>query len=390
MSSKQAKTRAGTGKNRQNAEFLSFFMNFGIFACPKGPIMDTIDIQAPDMLYQMVMNRVERIQATLKGEKTDRIPGSIWYHYCEIDQDPRALAERSVEDIEKYDFDFIKLMPFGLYNVQDWGVRVKFYCQRGRMPSVDDFAVHQPEDWGALNVLPPVYGTLGKALQTAQYTGKLCAGKIPFVQTIFSPLTTARKLAGERIFLDMKESPSLFKQALEVITETTIGFVRANIEAGVSGFFFASQCAAYDVMTEEEYIEFGRVYDLKIIDAYKDKTCFNIVHIHGANAMFNMLKNYPVNCINWHDRNGWPSLAEAKNLTDKCLMGGLEELPEISGKTSNILNTGSVEELENYVHDAIRQTNGRGFILGPGCVADPLIPEKNIFAIRRALSSYRG
>src|SRR5699024_6635172 len=139
------------------------------------------------------------------------------------------------------------------------------------------------EDWGRLEVLPAMHGTYGKQVQLAQYITKLLKGDAPSVQTIFSPLTTALKLGGERLFLDMKENPALVKQALEVIEETTINFVKANIEAGVDGFFFATQCATYDLLTEEEYKEFGEPYDLRVIESYNKETSINIAHIHGYN-----------------------------------------------------------------------------------------------------------
>ena len=31
---------------------------------------------------------------------------------------------------EQYDFDFIKMMPFGAYSTQDWGAKIKIYCDR--------------------------------------------------------------------------------------------------------------------------------------------------------------------------------------------------------------------------------------------------------------------
>ncbi len=61
--------------------------------------------------------------------------------------------------------------------------------------------------------------------------------QLPFVQTIFSPLTTAKKLAGMRLFQDMRSHPDYVHQALKAITQTCIDFVAENLAAGVSGFF---------------------------------------------------------------------------------------------------------------------------------------------------------
>lgn len=339
------------------------------------------------------MNKFERIRAALKLEEVDRVPANLWYHLSAADQDSRTLAETLVANNDKYDFDFIKLMPFGLYSVQDWGVKVKIFNKVGEPPIVDDYAIHEIEDWSKLDVLPATYGTWGKTLQVAQYVEKLTKGKTPYVQTIFSPLTTAQKLAGDRILLDLKQDPKLFKQALQVITDTTINFVKANIEAGVSGFFFATRCANYDYMTEDEYKEFGEYYDLQVINAYKDITFFNIAHIHGAGGMFDLVEKYPVNCINWHDRWTPPTLVEARKKSQKCFLGGIQEVPYFNeyGKIvkPSLLNIGSVDEVEKHVLEAIEELNGIGLIVGPGCGANQFVPEKNIYAIRRAVEKYK-
>ena len=59
------------------------------------------------------MNREERVRAVLNGQEPDRIPASVWMHFSQYDQDPRSLAEAMVEFNETYDYDFIKMMPFG-------------------------------------------------------------------------------------------------------------------------------------------------------------------------------------------------------------------------------------------------------------------------------------
>ena len=225
-----------------------------------------------------MMTKIERVKAALNGDEVDRIPMSIWLHYPHMDQDPKSLADIQVEMARKYDYDFIKMMPFGLYSVQDYGAKVKIFGTTHQPPIIDEFGIQSIEDWAKLKVLPATYGTYGKQLQFAQHLSKQVKDELPFIQTIFSPMTTALKLAGDRIYKDMKEDPKLFHQALSVITETTINFVKANIEAGVSGFFFASKNATTDEMTEEDFNEFALPYDMMVMDSYKDKTYFNVVH----------------------------------------------------------------------------------------------------------------
>jgi uroporphyrinogen decarboxylase len=339
------------------------------------------------------MTRHERIAAALKGEDLDRIPINVWMHHSAEDQDPRSLAETQVRFAEEFDFDFIKLMPFGLYSVQDYGAKIKIYAQTGRPAELADPGIHGIADWGVLEPLPAYYGTYGKQVQLARYAVKYGGKRFPIIQTIFSPLTTARKLAGDRILDDLKEDPALFKQALEAITETTINFVKANIEAGVDGFFFATQCAVYDFCPEDVYREFGEYYDLKVINAYKDETFFNVVHPHGTGCMFELIAAYPAPCINWHDRWTEPDLKTARALTGKCLLGGLREAPffDQTGKKTaeSILKTGTPGELQNHVAEAVEAASWRKLIIGPGCVAGQDLPPGQLRAIRSAVDALK-
>ena len=90
------------------------------------------------------MTREERIRAAIAGRETDRVPVAAWMHLSEHDQDPISLAEAEVELTEKYDFDYIKMMPFGLYSTQDFGNQVKIYCDPYKEPIVQKFAIDNP------------------------------------------------------------------------------------------------------------------------------------------------------------------------------------------------------------------------------------------------------
>ncbi|WP_197282081.1 uroporphyrinogen decarboxylase family protein [Dethiosulfatarculus sandiegensis] len=325
------------------------------------------------------MTKVERVKAALNKEEVDRLPMSVWLHYPHLDQDPRSLAEHQVAVQKEYDFDFIKLMPFGLYTTQDFGAKIKFFCQPNDPAIIDEFGIKDISDWGKIEPLGGTYGTYGKQVQLAQHVYNLVGDDVPFIQTIFSPLTTARKLGGDRIFEDLKKDPKLFHQALKALTETSVNFIKANIEAGVSGFFFATQCSATDLMTPEDHAEFGEKYDLMLFDAFKDDTFFNVCHMHGENVMFDTLANYPANCLNWHDRWVPPSLGEARKLTDKCLLGGINE--------NGVLAKASPAEVQAHVAEAVADASRTGLMIGPGCVAAPLTPEINYYAARMAVEN---
>ena len=324
------------------------------------------------------MTPEERLRAAIRREKVDRLPYSMWYHMPHVDQDPPSLAEEEVALAERYGYDFIKLTPFGHFQSADYGLSCTYHCTPTQPVKARVRSIREIGEWGEIHALPGCFGNQGKVLMAAQMTLKLLKERgmdLPVLQTVFSPLTVAFKLAGARVFDDFRKEPQLVAHALEEMTVTTIRFVEENISAGVSGFFFASQCSTYDYLTEEEYRVFGEPYDRRILEAAGKGTFFNAVHIHGENTMFDLLASYPVQCVNWHDRWVSPSLAEARTRTDKCLMGGINE---------RWVYEAAPGDIEEHVREAVRMTEGRGFILTPGCTARPDTPPENLEAFARA------
>ncbi|MFV0498073.1 MAG: uroporphyrinogen decarboxylase family protein [Candidatus Fimivivens sp.] len=334
------------------------------------------------------MNREERIKAALNSMEVDRVPISVWMHFSEFDQDPRSLAECMVHFNEKYDYDFIKMMPFGAYSVSDWGAKLDVFCDKYKEVVISAPGINSVADYNTIEPLPPIFGTWGKQLLLTQHMSRISKPHTPYIQTIFTPATTLRKLAGERLLEDMNTHPEAVHNALEAITQTTIDFIRANIEAGVSGFFLASQCATYDYMTDALYAEFCKPYDFRVINSYKDATYFNVMHVHGSNIMFDTVLSYPVNCINWHDRHTEPDMQTARTKTSKAFLGGILEVPTIIKgvlQYDSILARSTPEEIGVHIKEAIDMVDGRGLIIGPGCVADPHTPEANLAAVRAAV-----
>ena len=146
---------------------------------------------------------------------------------------------------------------------------------------------------------PGFYGQQNEALSLVT---RQLGDEVPIVQTVFSPLTTARKLAGDRIFTDLRIHPDEFKLGMETITEVTIRFALEAIKSGAHGIFFATQLGSYRLLSEAEHREFGEVYDRRIFEALLGKAELLMIHIHGEDTMYEALLKYPVNIANFHDR----------------------------------------------------------------------------------------
>src|SRR6185503_1475834 len=105
------------------------------------------------------MTKQERVRAALRGEVLDRPPYGFWTHLPGIDLDPQRLAEESAAFCARYDLDFLKSMPNGLYCVEDWGCVCDYSeIPRGGVAKVVKPAVGAIEDWDALERLDVTRG----------------------------------------------------------------------------------------------------------------------------------------------------------------------------------------------------------------------------------------
>jgi uroporphyrinogen decarboxylase len=319
----------------------------------------------------------ERIEKALAIEETDRLPFGFWRHFPNQDRAPRRLAQLSLELQQKLDLDFIKFTPYGLYSAVDWGVVLN--VKGGNvLPVQADYPIKSPEDW---RVLKSFRGTEGEYLIVLEAQRIALTGmreRIPLVQTVFSPLTTALKLAGpEKLLAHLRDAPAAVHAGLGIIAETTRRFAVEALTRGADGVFFASQTANEGYLTRNEYAEFAKNYDLIVLEATKGRSWFNILHVHGQKGMFDQLLDYPVHALNYHDREGGPSLAEMRKKTEKCLVGGI-------GHTTTLVH-GTPADVDAQVRDAWGQVNHRGLILGPGCVGSPESPDANILQLRKSV-----
>ncbi len=320
------------------------------------------------------MTKRERVMAALMRQPVDRAPVSFWRHVPEVDHTARGLADAMLEWQRRWDLDFVKVMSSGVYCVEDWGCRVAYTGSPNGAKQCTEHAVKAATDWGRIRPLDPGAGALGRELEALRL---IVAGKeddVPVLHTVFSPLTVARKLAGDRLTEDLRKSPKAVLPALEAITETLIRYGAAVIEAGADGVFFATQTGSPDVMSRDDKAEFGLLYARRVLDSLMGKSAFTLLHIHGKAIYFDdLVRSLPVHAVNWHDRLTPPTLGEAQRRFAGAVVGGLNE--------GGTLESGPIEAVVAEVEDAIRQTGGRGVMVAPGCVLPLDVPDERLEAV---------
>ncbi len=329
------------------------------------------------------MNKKERVDAALRGDPVDRVPASMWGHDYVREWNVQAFTEATVESFTRYDWDFLKVNPRASYAVEDWGVKVRPSGEKYKAPIYESTPIRTPSDWRRLRPLEPDRGVLGEQLKVLQLLNHAIGYDAYFVETVFCPLGVAQALAGNNrdiVLQTLREERSSMHAALRVITETITTFAIACMEQGVTGIFYATNTwASADVLTSDQYREFGEQYDLEFLDAIKRGSKFTILHNCGPRIFFDQLASYPVQAISWDaNTDGNPDLAEGKKRSGKAVMGGISE--------NTTLKNGSPSQVQEEVAKALELTGKRHFLLAPGCAIPPETPAKNLDAIRRALS----
>jgi len=306
------------------------------------------------------MTKRERILAAIRREPTDRPPYAFWRHFPNVDRSPAALAQTTLRFHERYGSDFLKVTPAGGYAVEDWGcVESDELAPDGHRPCLRH-AVNAPEDWKRIRPVPMESTGWASHLETmirCVVDRRADASAIP---TVFSPLSLARKLSGDRLNYDLKENTRLVEDALEAITDTILAFMEACFREGGEGIFYSVQAASHAFHTEAEYARFGEPHDRRILETVREQSRLTVLHCHGERLMFDRLAALPADVWNWDDRRAGPSLAEGKALVPGAVQGGLNQW--------TTLRDGTGPDAQAEAQDAMAQVEGTGLILGAGCV----------------------
>ena len=329
------------------------------------------------------MTKLQRIEAALRNAPVDRPPVSLWRHFYECERTAEDLAGAMLAWHKKYDWDWMKINPRASYHVEGWGVRAR-YAGPNDHPQVGGHPIESPAGWSKIRPLPSDKGVLDEHLEAIERICEALGGETYALMTIFNPISIAADLLPNKrdLLQHMKRDPQAVHGALEAITETFTGFARKCIEEGACGLFFATtDWASRDFLNEEQWEEWARPYDLRVLGAVQDAP-FNVLHVCKDNALLYCLADYPVHAINWDTAGaGNPNLRDVQLNTDKTVIGGL---------SLQTLRESTPAHITAEARLAREQTGGRRWMLGPACAIPIDTPEANIRAARNAADTIMG
>lgn len=310
------------------------------------------------------MSKWERVEAAVAQQPTDRLPWSLWRHFYDQETSAADLAAAMLRWQGDHDFDLLKVNPRAQYHAEAWGARFRYSHRPTVKPVLERAVVRDPGDWERLGVRPPSAPALDEQRQALARIGRGLRGQVPFVETVFSPLGVAGYLVDDEVTLlqHLREYPNQVKAGLDAIAETFTTFVQEVLDAGADGIFFATTSwATTEMLTEAEYDEFGRPFDLRVLAAAAEAR-LNVLHVCRSHNMLRRLLDYPVQVLHWAvGADGNPTLEEiAESMSGKgrAVSGGLTDAALLSPDPGPALR---------QAKDAAGQARGRGLILAGEC-----------------------
>ncbi len=287
------------------------------------------------------MTSIERVRAALAGREVDRPPFTIWYHFGLQHAPAARTAQAHLEFLDAYHLDWLKVMNDYSYPLPAGAETLSDARDLTRLPALDVTA-----------------GPMGEQLKVVEILAHALRGRALFVDTVFNAWNTLRrnvvKGAIERL---MRDHATEVEAALAVVNDNLRRYALASLARGAAGIFL-SVPATVESVTLEQYERFMRPFDLELLEALRGRGECHILHAHGTQLYFDRLLDYPVHALSWGDRDGGPSLAEARRRTSLALVGGINhaDFPSLAAS-----------DIREQIRTAVAEAGREKLLLAPGC-----------------------
>lgn len=234
---------------------------------------------------EQTANRAGKREAMLElihgTGKQNYYPGAFFVHFPVEDHFGPTAVSRHME--------FFRFTGSDLLKIQ----------YERKFPLIE--SLQKPSDWVNVPLLKKdFYEEQLKVIEGVVKEGKREALIIP---TVYSPLSFAGHFTGYKHHIDhLNEDPEAVKKGMEIITESTLIFVRECAKLGVDGFFQATQGGeAGRFEYDQIFQDYIKPFDLVVAEEIAEKGECNILHIHNGSdgyADYSEFVDYPCHVVN--------------------------------------------------------------------------------------------
>ncbi len=317
------------------------------------------------------MNSKERVLAAAAGKPVDYVPAGFWLHFPEDCRETEKCIQAHLDFFEQTGTGIMKIMNENL------------------VPC--DVPIKNGSDW--------------KNIKPFNRNSKFITDQIEIVKRILDKthdkgvtLLTVHGIVasswharggsdgygtGSQLLVDhLRQDHDAVHQGYEVISDALAILTEEAIAAGVDGIYYAALGGESYLYNEEEFETYVKPFDLKILEAAKKRTGFNVLHVCKDRLNLARYQDYPADVINWGVYEQNLSLEEGKKLfPNMAILGGLDD-------RAGVLVDGTAQEIEKEVYGILDRMGTRKFLLGADCTLPTEIPYANIRAAVEAAQKY--
>jgi uroporphyrinogen decarboxylase len=293
---------------------------------------------------------------------------SLWRHFYDRERTPEELTDSMIQWQERWEWDFLKINPAACYHALAWGAEYQFYLDPLKEPTLIKPLITTEEDVSRIGEIDVKVGELGNQLKVIRNLRSHFGPSLPILETVFSPIEIAHRFFASREELTnmRKRSPVVIHKLLDQITETFSQFCLECLHSGADGIFFATKWATTDHMTWDEYREFGKQYEMRILNWLNARNAHIVLHVCGPSTYLRNMLNYPVAAFSYDFyADGVPDPESVLKETSALLIGGID--PELLRSDPK----SAAESCNKY-------RNFERWIAGPSCVVLPDTPDQAI------------
>lgn len=301
------------------------------------------------------MTKRERVIAAIKGQEPDGIPCGFSLHFPQKEAFGQAAVDAHIRFFEESDTDILKIMNENLVPYMGEIRQGRDYRLVREMSLKDPFMEDQ------LWMTEQILRRCDKNAFTLGTLHGITASAIHPLEKM-EPRPSYEQ-ARETLCRLLREDKEAVLEGMERITEVMCGLAKAYAGLGVDGIYYAALGGERRFFTDQEFEEYIKPFDLRIMKAIRDAGCCCFLHICKDGLNMERYRDYGpyADVINWGVYEAPFSLKEGRDMFQgAAIMGGL-------ANRSGCLAEGPAEAVREEVRRVIRGFGRKGFILGADC-----------------------
>ena len=312
------------------------------------------------------MNRKERMQATLSGQKPDRVPVGMWYHYP-TDYTSEEAADAHFRFVKSVDLDVIKIM----YDAN--------YILDQKIEKVSDWYKVKP-----LGTNSPFYQKQRDILRRLVDKG---AGEYPIWMTMFGAFKFAVMATSDAMVMShAREDPDALRSGVSAIADSLCQWADGYLQEGADAIFYSAQFGEIGRFTKAEWSHLVEPFDLRVLAVAEEQSDkYNVLHLcgepeYGYKVHIDRFSAYPGAMINWAIYPNHYSIERGRDLFARPILGGLDN--------HGVMAHGSDSEVGEAVRNLLDRYGMTNYAIGADCSIESKACEGRIRKVVEAVKEY--